>query len=108
MNAASYSSNHAVLFKLQILSGFSDGPELLTGGTSGNIGLLAVRNWPGHRGVPVLAFCPFQESDLECWEIWTGCRKKEKGGETHEIWWQMEVGRVVKQKNLTPDDSVKG
>jgi hypothetical protein len=78
MKAASYSLTRAVLFKLQILSGFSEGPELLTGGASVNIELHAVRNWPDHRGVPVLAFCPFQESVLKRWEIWSCCRKREK------------------------------
>jgi len=34
-------------FKLQILSGFAYGPELLTGGASGNIGLLAGQKLTG-------------------------------------------------------------
>ena len=43
MKAACYSSTHAVRFKLQILSDFSEGPDLLTEGVSGNIVLPAVR-----------------------------------------------------------------
>jgi hypothetical protein len=47
-----------------------------------------------------------QPSNLEKSELVAGRKKNERGAP--EMKWQMEVGRVVKQKNVTPDDAVKG